>query len=199
MWTSRILEDARLTRRVALEREGVVASYRDVLDAWQSDPEFCAWFGDELAASKFSAFRWETPPITERTAHRPFEYVLLNEPGLARPARQADFAEHFRADPVSEVLAFDNLGGDAIMIVPRPLVADDAYVHLAAFVRHAPPSQRTRLWMQVGRSMAERLSDAPVWLSTAGAGVPWLHVRLDDRPKYYGFADYRPDPRDPPR
>jgi hypothetical protein len=31
----------------------------------------------------------------------------------------------------------------------------------------------------------------PEWLSTAGAGVSWLHVRLDDRPKYYGYAPYR--------
>jgi hypothetical protein len=39
--------------------------------------------------------------------------------------------------------------------------------------------------------MAARLSARPVWLSTAGAGVAWLHVRLDDRPKYYGFDEYR--------
>jgi hypothetical protein len=31
----------------------------------------------------------------------------------------------------------------------------------------------------------------PVWLSTAGAGVSWLHVRLDDRPKYYGYRPYQ--------
>ncbi|MFL6237620.1 MAG: DUF6940 family protein [Thermoanaerobaculia bacterium] len=24
-----------------------------------------------------------------------------------------------------------------------------------------------------------------------GAGVSWLHVRLDDRPKYYGYGPYR--------
>jgi hypothetical protein len=29
------------------------------------------------------------------------------------------------------------------------------------------------------------------WLSTAGMGVPWLHVRLDDRPKDYGHRPYR--------
>ena len=39
--------------------------------------------------------------------------------------------------------------------------------------------------------MQRRLSAKPVWLSTAGAGVSWLHVRLDDRPKYYGYAPYR--------
>ena len=39
--------------------------------------------------------------------------------------------------------------------------------------------------------MIRRLGTAPVWLSTAGAGVSWLHVRLGDRPKYYGHAPYR--------
>jgi len=39
--------------------------------------------------------------------------------------------------------------------------------------------------------MTRRLSSRPVWLSTAGGGVSWLHVRLDDRPKYYHHAAYR--------
>jgi uncharacterized protein DUF6940 len=29
------------------------------------------------------------------------------------------------------------------------------------------------------------------WVSTAGMGVPWLHVRLDTRPTYYRHAAYR--------
>jgi hypothetical protein len=39
--------------------------------------------------------------------------------------------------------------------------------------------------------MHQRVSAKPVWLSTAGGGVAWLHVRLDDRPKYYAHAPYR--------
>jgi hypothetical protein len=39
--------------------------------------------------------------------------------------------------------------------------------------------------------MSERVGSKVVWLSTAGAGVSWLHVRLDDRPKYYQFEPYR--------
>jgi hypothetical protein len=39
--------------------------------------------------------------------------------------------------------------------------------------------------------MVARLGAKPVWLSTAGGGVSWLHVRLDDQPKYYGFEPYR--------
>ncbi len=42
-----------------------------------------------------------------------------------------------------------------------------------------------------GQEMEKRVSDKPVWLSTAGGGVPWLHVRLDNRPKYYSYRPYR--------
>ena len=39
--------------------------------------------------------------------------------------------------------------------------------------------------------MEDRVNEIPVWLSTAGGGVAWLHVRLDDRPKYYSYAPYK--------
>lgn len=38
--------------------------------------------------------------------------------------------------------------------------------------------------------MQQNLNDAPIWLNTAGAGVPWLHIRLDSRPKYYRYQPY---------
>ena len=40
-------------------------------------------------------------------------------------------------------------------------------------------------------AMLDRIDDRPVWLSTAGMGIAWLHIRLDDRPKYYGYREYR--------
>jgi hypothetical protein len=86
---------------------------------------------------------------------------------------------------------FPNLGRDAIMVVPCPLAASSAYGHLAAFVREAPDSQWHALWRSVGEAMARRVGARPMWLSTAGGGMSWLHVRLDDRPKYYGYEPYR--------
>jgi len=50
---------------------------------------------------------------------------------------------------------------------------------------------RTTEAESVAEAMTRRIGVKPVWLSTAGAGVSWLHVRLDDRPKYYGFGPYR--------
>jgi hypothetical protein len=144
-----------------------------------------------LADSPFTAFRWETPPITIATANRPFEFVLLDSPGLARNPDADAFAEHFCGVAQGGVVEFPNLGKDAIMVVPCPNGPLSAYGHLGAFVRQAPEPQRHALWELVGTVMQRRLGTKPVWLSTAGAGVSWLHVRLDDRPKYYGHAPYR--------
>ncbi len=91
------------------------------------------------------------------------------------------------------VVAFPNLSRDAILVVPCPDPNSllSAYGHLGPFVRHAPQPQQHALWQRVAETMHQRLGTAPVWLSTAGAGVSWLHVRLDDRPKYYGYEPYR--------
>jgi hypothetical protein len=190
MWTARPeqLTNGRGVKFI-LELEFQPVSYAEVLDRWQHDAEFRSLFIALLADSPFSAFRWETPPITLTTANRAFEFVLLDSPGLASKPDPDAFAEHFQ--PETEVVEFPNLGKDAILVVPCPVASASAYGHLAAFVRHAPKQQQHRLWEVVGAAMQRRLGAKPVWLSTAGAGVSWLHVRLDDRPKYYGFGPYR--------
>ena len=192
MWTAHReeLADGR-GLRFAIDCDARPATVAEVLRAWREDAAFRSWFNALLADVPYSAFRWETPPVTTATVSRPFEFVLLDSPGLAPYPSSAAFAEFFRGRTEPGVVEFRNLSGDAILVVPCPLAEPSAYGHLAAFVRHAPEQQRHALWQAVGEAMGRRVGRRPVWLSTAGAGVSWLHVRLDDRPKYYGFAPYR--------
>jgi hypothetical protein len=194
MWAVRNegLTDAR-GQRFAVDRGASPAAVADVLRGWQDDAGFRSWFNALLADGPFAAFRWETPAVTADTLSRPFEFVVLDSPSLARRPDRKAFAEHF-AGANEGVVTFPNLGGDAVLVVPTPLADESAYGHLAAFVRLAPEAQRHAFWRAVGVAMARRVGSQPVWLSTAGAGVSWLHVRLDDRPKYYGFAPYRTQP-----
>jgi hypothetical protein len=166
-------------------------AFADVIAGWRTDRELRSLFNSLLADTPFTAFRWEAPGVTAATLSRPFECVVLDSPALARRPDPHAFAEQFTSEAV---VTFPNLGGDAVLVVPCPVADHSAYGHLAAFVRHSPESQRDALWQAVGDAMAVRVGDRPVWLSTAGAGVSWLHVRLDDRPKYYGFAEYRVPP-----
>lgn len=168
-------------------------SYAEVIDLWIGNNEFRCFFTTCLVESRFAAFRWETPPVTRPLLTRAFEFVLLRSPGLDRDADRAAFSEHFLKD--DQVVHFENLGRDAHLIVPCPLDANANYAHLAAFVRTAPAHQTSSLWHQVGVCMKNiGVSRLPRWLSTAGMGVAWLHVRIDQQPKYYGHAPYRVPP-----
>lgn len=191
MWTARTepLPGGR-GLRFAIEVDTRPATVATVLTGWREDAGFRAWFNALLADVPYTEFRWETPAVTAATLARPFECVVLDAPGLARRPDPAAFADHFPG-AVAGVAVFPNLGGDATLIAPCPLADSSAYGHLAAFVRLAPEAQRDALWRAVGEVMTRRAGAEPIWLSTAGAGVPWLHVRLDDRPKYYGHAPYR--------
>lgn len=166
------------------------ATVADVIQAWHADEEFRSLFTSVLTSVPYVAFRWETPPVTSQTTSRPFEFVIIESPGLDREPDHTAFADHFDQSD-GGIVVFPNLGRDATLIVPCPRAESIAYGHLARFVRAAPDSQRQQLWKSVAQAMKDRLSDKPVWLSTAGAGVPWLHVRLDDSPKYYWYEPYR--------
>ena len=194
MWDKRIdTIDSGRVRRVSLLRDGKPASFAEVIKCWQGDDVFRAFFIGILAEAPFDAYFWETPPITRSKSIRPFEFVLNDSPALAKLAPDPkSFARLFEAvDARAEVAAFANLGGDAFLVAPCPRAPPSAYAHLAAFARSAPAAQQHAFWHTVGSSLAARLADSPIWLSTSGLGVAWLHARIDSWPKYYTFAPYR--------
>jgi hypothetical protein len=124
--------------------------------------------------------------------------VLLNAPALATiQAEPAPFQSIFDDETEEDVVVFPNLGGDATLIAPMPVAANVAYPHLAAFLRRAPARQIRSLWRYTARTVFENVTSAPRWLSTAGLGVAWVHVRLDTHPKYYRHAPYTHYLREP--
>lgn len=172
-----------------LDSSGCEAGFSQVVADWASDAAFRSRWHEFLREVPFPAYAWECPPVTAATASRPFECVFVPSPALAcmRPDPAA-FAEHFRED--ASVVTFENLGGDATLVAPCPAPQGGDFAHLASFVATAMPGQASDLWQAVGTAMQRRLGANAVWLSTAGLGVAWLHVRLDSRPKYYRHAPY---------
>ena len=154
------------------------------------------------------AYFFETPAMTKASmACDDFEFVLLDAPGLT--GRQPDprpFDEHFRKlTGVGEdtVAVFKSLGGDATLVAPMPLTSPtnangtvDRYGHLAAFMQYADERQIHQFWKVVGDTGLRLMEENPnrtIWMSTAGQGVPWLHLRFDTRPKYYSHHAYTAD------
>ena len=193
MWEAKVDTLSQECVRVRTLVGGRPLSYAETVELWTGDASFRAWFSHLLINASFEAYCWETPPVVRSNIDREFEFVLVDVPALCHfRANPRPFAEQFaRCDPGSSVAAFSNLGGDAFLVAPVPMGATSAYSHLASFLRVAPREQSHALWQAVGAAVKEHVGDDPLWVSTAGLGVSWLHIRLDSHPKYYRFDPYR--------
>lgn len=178
--------------RIEIFKGGAQLSFSEFFTLLEKSEDFAHWYSELVASREFDAFVWELPPLTTETIGRGAEFVVKDSVALSQ--RRSDltpFQSHFSAKPSSDVIEFPNLGGDAILIVPTPIGSVDSYPHLAAFLRTAQRSQVISLWQVAARALLKNLGPAPRWLSTAGLGVSWLHLRLDTRPKYYSYSPYK--------
>lgn len=97
------------------------------------------------------------------------------------PADPSAFAEHLHAG----IAVFDNLRGDSRLLAP-PVTGDHG--HLTAFLREADEPLQHALLEALAAEIRQWWADpgrGQLWTSTHGGAVPWLHLRLDPRPKYY--------------
>jgi hypothetical protein len=171
--------DEPLSNEAALEALATDASFRAALLSW-------------LADEPFRAFFWELPPLSRQRVREPFEFVVSDAPGLERVVADASpFREPLGAADGDGIAEFENLGGDAWLVAPEPRGEQAPYAHLASFVRGAPEAQRHALLQRTAQATLLRLSERPLWISTSGLGVYWLHVRLDSWPKYYQYGPYK--------
>ena len=152
-----------------------------------------------LALSPYTAFYWETPPLTKALAPRvPFSFVTVRATTLTNREDSGPFATHL-AGCTKGARDFANLGGDAVLVAPcgRGSAKAPAFAHLGAFVRSAREEEQAAFWQRVGialnRTLAAR-GASPTWVSTEGSGVAWVHLRLDTSPKYFHYDGFRKAP-----
>ena len=177
------------TEFIKLFQGGERLTYKALFGLLQHDLDFAGWYTDLLACSPFTSFFWEHPPLTVSSLECGAEFVIIDAPMLANlPPNANQFRAYFAGE---HVVSFQNLGGDATLIAPSPGDCSSGYAHLATFLQTAPDSQVNALWQCVGQVVSRSLSDKPIWLSTSGLGVAWLHIRLDSTPKYYQHQPYK--------
>lgn len=166
-----------------------ILSWSQVLHLWQSDEAFRLFYSNILRKAPYEAFYWEHPPITSDTLEEPYSFVLVKSTSLEKVHPEPKtFKEYYHRDQL--VAHFQNLRGDATLISPAPH-SDLSYAHFGRFIRTAPEEQIHAFWIAVSETTSQVMSNQPKWLSTAGNGVYWLHVRLDSWPKYYRYTPFR--------
>ena len=142
-----------------------------------------------------TAVRSET---SATTLDPPFEFILARARALegVRVDRHT-FAQHIEAACArgDATATFDNLGGDAVLVAPceEPGISPQNYAHAAAFFKGAPRAARRAMLRAAAAAALARVKERgslPLWVSTSGVGVYYLHMRLDSAPKYYTHRAY---------
>ena len=195
--TSSLLHHNTHRVRISDTRDGRQLTFADVIQLMEHDSAFCLFFSKVLRDSPFEHFFWECPAVNAiSVGNTLYEHVTVQAFGFSA-ASPKNFEAHFTR--TKAVVTFQNLGRDAMLVCPCPKEPQDNkhFGHLAAFVRASRGEMQElqiQMWMAVGRTFREYLHTRgreSIWLNTEGAGVPWVHVRLDHRPKYYHHAAYR--------
>lgn len=158
--------------------------WRDAASRLVEDDDFRRQLSEDILTRGSDGAFWECAPFC--SGDERFEYEVVPSravAGLRLDARP--FRTQLRGADV--VTSFDNLGRDARLVVPTAPAA-----HLVEFLRAG--QDLDAFWIRVGLE-AQRRFGRTTWVSTSGLGVAWLHVRLDDRPKYYVTARFKAPPR----
>lgn len=183
------------TLKFRIQCDGELLSYAQVIEKWIGDHDFRDFYCSLMKDSGLVSYVWETPAITTRSLERAFEFVLLSIPIWSGMPDLRTYEEYFDEDAGDHgVVAFPNIGNDALLVVPSPLTPGVDYSNLAAFFANAPEEQQHGLWRMLGNCAKERITGEPLWISVAGGGIAWLHVRLDSYPKYYRYGPYKVRP-----
>jgi len=165
-------------------------TFIEVFNLWKNNSTFSNFYNNILTSSSFQSYFFETPPINKFSQQKKFEFVLVKSEALSRiNANPLPFQKFFSKK--ESIVSFPNLGGDAQLVVPSPISENKNYPHLAKFIRNAPEEQRIFLWKKTAEEVEQKLNEKPIWLSTSGLRVYWLHLRIDVRPKYYQYHPYK--------
>jgi hypothetical protein len=191
-WESiRIIETGSIIKK-KIRNTDIELKTSEVFELLSTSESFRTFFTSTLISNSFGAFFWEVPPISITSLGHPFEFVQTNAPPLMGVLPDPNpFSNQFKAVNLPMVLSFENLGGDALLIVPAPISKEACYGHLASFLRGAPINQVHSFWKTAAELVFTKISTSPIWLSTAGLGVSWLHLRIDSRPKYFRYEPYK--------
>lgn len=150
-------------------------------------PEFRGVWNQAWASPEFD-FHWKPVPLHPATsATLPFFAALV--PSTFEPADPSEFQPYLQAlGPEDLVATFSNLSGDALLVSPKVM---GNFGHIADFCRQAPEELHQALWTRVGEIIQTALQQQQaLWCNTHGHGVPWLHVRFDNRLKYAAFPPH---------
>lgn len=146
--------------------------------------------------------------LVDKLKHIPFKYYMIRAPLSIKTGKfrfnvidktkklskmkqdTKTYKKYFKNR--KDVAVFMNLTNDAKLIVPKYLknISRRTYLNISTFSRNAPIKQQIHLWEEVFKQLKKcHKNNKDCYLNTHGLGIGWLHIRIDEVPKYYRKID----------
>lgn len=125
-----------------------------------------------------------------------FEFVIIKTTGFLDKTDIITFGESNLNTNSNDIYTFYNLSKTSLLISPcyNHNYNMNIYNNIGTFMRSSNTEQQYLLFKTVFTQYYCQLKEDPtkyLWLSTHGKGVGWLHIRIDDSPKYITYPSYR--------
>lgn len=150
----------------------------DVLNNWKNGITF------KYPTEIKNRFHWNTSVLQNNGNIEYKESFKINN-NLPEIQNESAFIEYIKKSKNKYVVAFPNINKDTMLVIPIPILGKN-YATLKDFVDNAPQEQQIYFWKKVAK-VAKKLMTRhkSVWISVHGLGVPYTHVRISSKPKYY--------------
>lgn len=150
-------------------------------------------FIKSIVSTEFENCYLEFPVLNKKTSKKNIEYTIIKTTKFPK-ASWINFAEHLKMGK-GLVKSFSNLSGDAMLVVPVPQgnETDNYSSDLMNFLINGDKVQKDNLIKEMAETALDELDNFKnVYISTHGRGIPWLHIRICNNPKYYTHESYLP-------
>jgi len=186
-----VVQQNQTTIRFRIKKDNQFLTFREVFELWSSNETFIKFYKNELIKMNFKAFYWEHPALKKEYLEKNYECLIEKSSILeGLPLNKNAFKDYIYNN--EEVACFMNLGNTARLVVPTKKTENEIYNHFGKFIRFADENQIIAVFKCIGQTITQEIErQKVVWLSTAGLGVIWLHIRMDIRPKYYKTIAYK--------
>ena len=145
-----------------------------ILKGWET--------GETVPKIKGSVF-WETSAI-QPGAQNTYKERMINASSALPMDMTSDTSSFSQHISTNRPVAFNSNSGSRLVIPP-----DNSrnFAHIGAFYKNARVIDVIDFWKKVASEVRRELArtGGPLYVSTHGRGVPWLHVRIESSPRYY--------------
>ena len=152
-------------------------TWKDKLKEWKKNP---LKYPDNLT----KAFFWQTKCITSLKDNYVEEFIENKRLDIMEE-NSSFYSNYIKSSTNKYATSFYNLSKTSILIIPIPRTGKK-FTTLKHFIDNASLEHQKKFWKYVSKEIKSFLKQyGQVCISTHGLGVPYLHIRLDQTPKYY--------------